>query len=71
MILDFLGDIGGFKEAILLMMVTTGEYFSAKFFISKVAGDMYIRKKRDKADDAKKPGARDFGTKPNLGSRFD
>jgi hypothetical protein len=44
-ILDFLGDIGGFKEAILLMLVTFGEYFSAKFFISKVAQDIYIRKK--------------------------
>jgi hypothetical protein len=40
-ILDFLGDIGGFKEAIFLLVVTFGEYFSAKFFISKVAEELY------------------------------
>ena len=43
-ILDFLGDIGGFKEALLLIMVTVGEYFSSKFFISKVAQDLYLAK---------------------------
>jgi len=40
-----LGDIGGFKEAILLILTAAGEYFSAKFFIAKVAGDLYIKKK--------------------------
>ena len=47
MILDFLGDIGGFKEAILLMIVFFGEYFSAQLFISKVAGELYVGKKPD------------------------
>ena len=43
-VLDFLGDIGGFKEAIMIIMVTFGEYFSAKFFVSTVANDMYMQK---------------------------
>ena len=37
MILDFLGDIGGFKEAILLLIVVFGEYFSAQLIVSKIA----------------------------------
>jgi len=40
-----LGDIGGFKEALLLILYTAGEYFSAKFFIAKVAEDLYVTKK--------------------------
>ena len=36
-ILDFLGDIGGFKEALLILLVSIGEYFSAKFFVAEVA----------------------------------
>jgi hypothetical protein len=45
-ILDFLGDIGGFKEALMLILATFGEYFSAKFFIAKVGEDLYLEKKR-------------------------
>ena len=44
-ILDFLGDIGGFKEALLIILVTFGEYFSAKFFIAQVGEELYSRKK--------------------------
>lgn len=33
-ILDFLGDIGGFQGAIVLILITAGQYFSAKFFIA-------------------------------------
>jgi hypothetical protein len=40
--LDFLGDIGGFNEAILLIFIFFGEYFSAKFFIERVGKDLYI-----------------------------
>ena len=43
-ILDFLGDIGGFKEALLLILVSGGEYFSARFFIATVAKELYITK---------------------------
>ena len=49
-VLDFIGDIGGFKEAILLIMFTFGEYFSAKFFVKTVAEDLYMHK-----SDKKKP----------------
>ena len=45
-ILDFLGDIGGFQGAIILILVYFGEYFSAKFFIAQVAEDLYQVKKR-------------------------
>ena len=43
-ILDFLGDIGGFKEALLLVFVVVGEYFSARFFLDKVGQDLYVKK---------------------------
>jgi hypothetical protein len=46
-ILDFLGDIGGFIEAITMIAVIFGEYFSAKFFIAQVTSDLYVSKKRD------------------------
>lgn len=44
--MDFLGDIGGFKEALFLILFFMGEYFSAKLFISKVAEDLYVTRKR-------------------------
>ena len=51
-ILDFLGDIGGFKEALLILLVTIGEYFSSKFFIAKVAKELYKKKKTDDASNS-------------------
>jgi hypothetical protein len=50
-ILDFFGDIGGFKEALLLILFFFGEYFSAKLFISKVAEDLYVTKKRGNSEE--------------------
>jgi hypothetical protein len=49
-ILDFLGDIGGFKEALLLILAFIGEYFSAKFFIQTVGSEMYLEKKASRPD---------------------
>ena len=44
-ILDFLGDIGGFKEAMMIIFAIFGEYFSAKFFVERVAEDLYVIEK--------------------------
>lgn len=43
-ILDFLGDIGGFKEALMIMLAGFGEFFSAKMFIKKVGESLYREK---------------------------
>lgn len=48
-ILDFLGDIGGFQQALYLLLFTFGEYFSARFFIQEIASKLYVKKKT-KAD---------------------
>lgn len=42
--LDVLGDVGGFYQAIDLIIFTLGEFFSAKFFIVSIAAKLYIRK---------------------------
>jgi hypothetical protein len=31
-----------------LILVTLGEYFSAKFFVAKIAKDLFIKKKKSK-----------------------
>ena len=43
-ILDVLGDVGGFYQAIDLIIFTFGEFFSAKFFIVSIAANLYLRK---------------------------
>ena len=43
-----MGDIGGFKEAILLIIFMFGEYFSSKLFVAKVAEDLYLKKGKEK-----------------------
>ena len=44
-ILDFVGDIGGFYQAVDLCIFLIGNYFSAHFFIQSISNSMYIRKK--------------------------
>lgn len=54
-VLDVLGDVGGFYQAIDLIIFTFGEFFSAKLFIVSIAAKLYIRKlpkdQSDKEDD--------------------
>lgn len=45
-ILDFLGDIGGFKEAFMLIIYMVAEYFSAKFLSAYIAENYYSAKER-------------------------
>ena len=33
-----------------MILVTSGEYFSAKFFIAKIANELYTKKKYDSSD---------------------
>jgi len=40
--LDFLGDIGGFGIAVMVILAFFGEYFSSKQFIERVAEDLYV-----------------------------
>ena len=40
-ILDFLGDVGGFQGAITLIVLTIGEFFSARFFLISIAATFY------------------------------
>lgn len=49
-ILDWLGDVGGFKEALLMLFYIVGEYFSAKMLLASVAEKFFLTKK-----DAPKP----------------
>ena len=42
--LDFLGDIGGFYQALDLVIFMAAEYFSAKFFLASIASTLYHQK---------------------------
>lgn len=41
-ILDLFGDLGGFYQAIDILIFVFGEYFAAKFFIQSVAKKLYV-----------------------------
>jgi hypothetical protein len=43
-ILDFLGDLGGFYQAIDLLVFLFGQFFSAKLFIASISSTFYYRK---------------------------
>ena len=47
-ILDLFGDVGGFKEALLIIFGLFGEYFSANFFSKEIANKLYFRKQPPK-----------------------
>ena len=44
-ILDFIGDYGGFNDAMEIIFVTLGSFFSGKFLIASLAKDLYFGKK--------------------------
>ena len=44
-ILDFVGDLGGFYQAIDILLFMFGQYFSAKFFYQFISNKLYIRKR--------------------------
>lgn len=46
-ILDFLGDIGGFNDAITMIFASMGMFFSSRFVIASLAQDLFIEKKED------------------------
>ena len=43
-VLDFLGDLGGFYQAIDLLVFLFGQFFSAKLFIASISSTFYYRK---------------------------
>jgi hypothetical protein len=43
-ILDYLGDLGGFYQAIDLMVFMIGHFFSSRLFIASIASRMYFKK---------------------------
>jgi hypothetical protein len=43
-VLDYLGALGGFKEAIDILVYSFGEFFSSKFFIASIAAKFYFTK---------------------------
>ena len=45
-LLAFFGAIGGMKNFVGTILGTFGNYFSGKFFGSKLTSDLYIQKKR-------------------------
>mmetsp|Transcript_11453 Transcript_11453/g.17248 ORF Transcript_11453/g.17248 Transcript_11453/m.17248 type:complete len:111 (+) Transcript_11453:658-990(+) len=54
--LDFLGDIGGFYQALDLTIFMVAQYFSAKFFLASIAGTIYHQKiPQPKKQDPKEP----------------
>jgi hypothetical protein len=44
--LDFLGDIGGFQGALILIFFILGEYFSGKFLLAAIAENLYKQKNK-------------------------
>ena len=43
-ILDFIGDIGGFVDAVHMIFAAFGTFFSSRFIISSLAKDMFLVK---------------------------
>ena len=43
-VLDFLGDLGGFYQAIDLMVFMIGQFFSSKLFMASISSNFYFRK---------------------------
>jgi hypothetical protein len=43
-VLDYLGGLGGFKEALDILVFSFGEFFSSKFFIASIAAKFYFTK---------------------------
>ena len=43
--LDFLGSIGGFRNALNMFFVGLGGYFSAKFQLASISNTLFVRKK--------------------------
>lgn len=60
-ILDVLGDVGGFYQAIDLIIFTFGEFFSAKFFIVSIAANLYLRKLPSDQNGKKDENSKDGG----------
>ena len=46
-ILDFIGDVGGFQQAMLMLFYIIGEYFSAKYLLKSIAEVLYLQKVED------------------------
>jgi hypothetical protein len=46
-ILDFMGDIGGFNDAVTLIFASMGMFFSSRFVVASLAKDLFIEKKED------------------------
>lgn len=49
-VLDFMGEVGGFMDSILALIVIFGSFFSSNLFIASVANKMVLKK-----DPAKTP----------------
>ena len=45
MILDLIGTLGGFYEAIFIIIASFASYLSAKFFMANIAKSYFLRKK--------------------------
>jgi hypothetical protein len=43
-VLDYLGDLGGFYQAVDLLVFMIGQFFSSKLFIASIASQFYSRK---------------------------
>ena len=43
-ILDYLGDLGGFYQAIDLLVFMIGQFFSSRLFIASIASKLYSKK---------------------------
>mmetsp|Transcript_11629 Transcript_11629/g.17645 ORF Transcript_11629/g.17645 Transcript_11629/m.17645 type:complete len:160 (+) Transcript_11629:2274-2753(+) len=53
-ILSFLGDIGGFNNALRLMMGTFGTFFSARFFLASISNYLYLRRSKNYKENSSK-----------------
>lgn len=48
-VLDFIGDVGGFQGAIILIFFVFGEFFSERFYTANLSNEVFV-KKRGKED---------------------
>jgi len=44
-ILDFMGDVGGFHDALFMIFASFGGFFSSRFVIASLAKDLFLEKK--------------------------
>jgi hypothetical protein len=62
-ILDYLGDLGGFYQALDILVFMIGSFFSSKMFLASLAENFYKRKLTDEEIDDNRKKSKKGGKK--------